>query len=325
MNTAVLIANPAASQFTGGLHRKVSRALTKNHLLETAWPQNAEDARRIAAEAVSRGVSLIVAMGGDGIVHHVAQAVVDTPATLGIIPTGTTNVIARIHQIPKTPQLAAKLLAVDYDTRTIPTICVRAETAEGTLERHALFSMGIGLDAEVVSIAELEPHRKLRFGWFHYAGTTLKVLWKDLRKRKREFEVSCDLFRREAIGLLVQCHPVYTYFGRIPLTIDQEPPDPMSALVIERLPFRRAARFLSAARNGHLEKLQDIDLVKNCHELEATSIKRPQNIQCDGELINGVERLVAEYRPLSIRLAVPSPESVKQRLWSPRRLFPKGS
>ena len=35
-------------------------------------------------------------MGGDGVAHHVGNALVGTDTALGLIPVGTTNVLARI-------------------------------------------------------------------------------------------------------------------------------------------------------------------------------------------------------------------------------------
>ncbi|MDX1448247.1 MAG: diacylglycerol kinase family protein, partial [Acidimicrobiia bacterium] len=86
MSSALLIANPAASQFTGGLHRMAMRTLARSHDIRPIWPQSAEHSRIVARDAVRSGVELVIAMGGDGIVHHVAQGVVDTDGVLGIIP-----------------------------------------------------------------------------------------------------------------------------------------------------------------------------------------------------------------------------------------------
>jgi YegS/Rv2252/BmrU family lipid kinase len=55
----------------------------------------------VAGDAIRRGIRLIIACGGDGTVDSVMGALVGTPATLGIIPTGTRNNVALSLGIPR--------------------------------------------------------------------------------------------------------------------------------------------------------------------------------------------------------------------------------
>jgi YegS/Rv2252/BmrU family lipid kinase len=54
----------------------------------------------VARDAVRRGLRLIIVSGGDGTVSAAAKGLIRTSATLGIIPTGTRNNIARSLNIP---------------------------------------------------------------------------------------------------------------------------------------------------------------------------------------------------------------------------------
>ena len=58
------------------------------------------DFSAVVNEAVTQGIHMFVACGGDGTVSAVARAMPDTGATLGIIPTGTQNNIAYSLGIP---------------------------------------------------------------------------------------------------------------------------------------------------------------------------------------------------------------------------------
>ena len=51
-------------------------------------------------ERIDRGIRTFVAAGGDGTIHHVAQAIVSTNATLGVVPVGTLNHFARDIGVP---------------------------------------------------------------------------------------------------------------------------------------------------------------------------------------------------------------------------------
>lgn len=58
------------------------------------------DVPKMVAEAMTHGITLFAACGGDGTVSTVARALAGLPATLGILPTGTQNNIARSLGIP---------------------------------------------------------------------------------------------------------------------------------------------------------------------------------------------------------------------------------
>lgn len=306
MDRAVVIANPAASQFTGGVHRAAQRMLRRRFDVNFVWPNGPEHARSIAEQAVADGVPLVVAIGGDGIVHHVGQALVGSQTTLGIVPVGTTNVVARMFKIPERPTAALRLLISNHLVIPSPVLRVAAVTEEGEVIRHALFSMGAGFDAEVVARAEAEPYRKYRFGGMHYARTALGVVWKDLRHRRDVLVVSHDETEFTGIGAMAQIHPIYTYFGKRSLTIDPETPDPLSVLIIESLPLRRAPAVLwGAARNG-LAGVAGMTLIRH-PEVTIRTVDRPLPAQLDGELIHGVSLAHLSVLPEAIRLAVPHP------------------
>ena len=63
--------------------------------LQIHEPREGEDIIATVRQAVANGFETVVAAGGDGTVSAVANAVVGTPSRLGIIPLGTTNVLAR--------------------------------------------------------------------------------------------------------------------------------------------------------------------------------------------------------------------------------------
>ncbi len=64
----------------------------------------------IANEAVQAGIHKIVAVGGDGTVNEVAKELVGSRASLGIIPFGSGNGLARHLKIPMNTSQALQLL-----------------------------------------------------------------------------------------------------------------------------------------------------------------------------------------------------------------------
>jgi diacylglycerol kinase (ATP) len=71
--------------------------------------RDAGEALDLAREAVASGVDSLVVVGGDGMVHLAAQAVTGTLTSVGIIPAGTGNDVARYLGISRSdPEVAAR-------------------------------------------------------------------------------------------------------------------------------------------------------------------------------------------------------------------------
>jgi diacylglycerol kinase family enzyme len=246
MPSAVLIANPSASQFTGGEFRRVKTTLQRVYDLETEWPIGPAETEAATRRSVDRGVDVVFAMGGDGVAHHVANGLVGSPTALGLIPVGTTNVLSRILGIPQKPTKAAEA-AIEWDVVPTRTVRVDAETDDGPLTRHATFSLGFGFDADVVVHAETRPYAKTRFGMVHYASTAVGRLLSSWRTESPHLRMTCDGDRFDAVVALTQVHNPYTYFGRLPLHLAPDPPDGVATLAANDLGLTRSVEIVSRA------------------------------------------------------------------------------
>jgi diacylglycerol kinase family enzyme len=313
MARLMLVANPAASQFTGGDHRHIVGMLSREHMIEAVWPNSAADARVIAADAVTAGFDGVVAMGGDGIVHQVAQSLVGTDVFLGVLPAGTTNVFARQIGLPNRATRAARLLAASPALVQLPVVTVEGSSPDARKGiHHAVFAVGAGVDADIVAAAETEPYRKYRFGAVHYARTAISLLWRDLRRRRPDMTVETDDGRNGgAIGVLAQFHPAFTYFGRRPLRFTTEPPDPMTLLVMERLRMRRLPSLLGHVMAGaSLDRIRGLEVWDQVHTFTVAS-PRPFRMEADGELVGPFTRATIRFRPdaLWVASAAPGPSA----------------
>ena len=103
------------------------------------------DCAQVIREQVARGATLFVAAGGDGTVHHVMQAVVNTGADFAVVPTGTYNHFARDAGIPLDWREALEV-ALSGERRQIDTARVN--------DRYFLNNVSIGLYPEVVTLRE---------------------------------------------------------------------------------------------------------------------------------------------------------------------------
>ncbi len=305
MHRVAVIANPVASQFTGGAHRDVMAIFDKTAEVQPLWPGSGAEAEEVAAEAVAGGANIVVAMGGDGIVHHVAQGVVGSDSTLGIIPVGTTNVFARILGLPSRPTKAAKLIVRGNPPRQVGV--ARMVLHRGTVEtsHYSLFSCGLGLDAEIVARADTDPHRKYRFGSLHYATTAISVALRGFpRRRPHIVAISGD---RQATGVaaVFQFRDVYTYFGRRRITITSNPPAPMTLLVMTRLPRRRLPRIaFDALTRGDLGGVKGFEMWEGV-EMATFQADPAAPAQADGEPLGMADAVTVEWVPDALKVASP--------------------
>ena len=302
MERIVVIANPVASQFTGGSHRDVMAELAAHHEVEALWPGSAAEATAASIQAVEDGASIVVAMGGDGMVHHVAQGLIGTDTALGVIPAGTTNVVARLFDIPSKHTKAVKLIGGGPEPQLIGTVSLTLDRGNTETVHNAVFACGLGLDAEVVRIADEDPYRKYRFGSTHYARSALGVGIKSYPSVKPH--VTFTAGHRETLGTtaMAQFREVYTYFGKIALRFNDDPPDPMSILVLDRLKRRRIPSiFFGALLHRDLDSIAGFEVWPDVKELSFRA-DPPVAAQADGEGLGLADGGTIEWAPDSLLL-----------------------
>ena len=273
--------------------------------MEASWPQSPDHARQLAKSAVADSYDVVAAMGGDGVAHHVGHTLAGTDTALGLIPTGTTNVYARLLAVPEKPVPAARLLAGENQTVSAPLLSIDGQGTDSQLRHHALFAAGFGFDADVVRAAELEPYRKYRFGGIHYARTAIGTLVAEYRNRRPHSKVRVGGEVTEAVAVLIQFHPVYTYFGRLKLSIAPTPAGTLTVLTMEALPARRLPRIGAALlRGADLSRIPGFRVWPVVEEVHIESTPAISG-QADGELTGPWTEARATLRPHSLRVIIP--------------------
>lgn len=145
-------------------------------------------AERIRA-AELQGYDTIVAVGGDGTVHHVVQHLIGTSLRLGILPLGTANNFARGLDIPGDLEEAFRTLARGHE-RIIDVGRIRGE--------YFIEAVGVGLFADsLLAMGGEEAHR-------HEVGrvfrVTVPLLW---NPRARRLSLTLDGHDQEEEVVLV--------------------------------------------------------------------------------------------------------------------------
>lgn len=145
-------------------------------------------AKALAAQFAATGYYAVAAVGGDGTVNEVADALRHTDTVLAILPAGSGNGLARHLQIPMSVKKAvqrlnnAQITAIDY----------------GLVNDKAFFcTCGTGFDAYVSSLFADSKHRgfqtyiaKVIVGYFQYKAEIYQLKGETIEWQDKAFLIT---------------------------------------------------------------------------------------------------------------------------------------
>ncbi|WP_460784478.1 diacylglycerol/lipid kinase family protein [Microbacterium tumbae] len=139
---------------------------------EALWRETSVDdpGRGMAEELLEAGCATVIAVGGDGTVRAVAEALAGTDAVLGVVPRGTGNLLARNLEVPLDDVPAALDRIARGDERTIDLGWVAIDGEE----RAFAVMVGFGVDAQM--LVETDDDLKDRAGWLAYVEAMGRAL-----------------------------------------------------------------------------------------------------------------------------------------------------
>ncbi|MBO0779757.1 MAG: hypothetical protein J2P37_13110 [Ktedonobacteraceae bacterium] len=184
--TALLIHSPHA-----GRARRFSQALAslREHHITLAGVHSIKDIDLSAAQGEqwrARGIDLVIAAGGDGLIGGVLAPVVRSGLPLGILPLGTANDLARTASIPLDLQQAAAVIAcgkqIELDLGSAllsdaPSSQAHYKAAFPAPSTERLFAhaLTVGLNVHFARRAT-HPMFRQRYGVFSYPIAVLEAI-----------------------------------------------------------------------------------------------------------------------------------------------------
>jgi diacylglycerol kinase (ATP) len=251
------------------------------------------EAERECHQAVADGVAAIVAVGGDGTVHRVLQAVAGTTVPLGVIPAGSGNDFARSLGLPTDLTEAAEGISLVLAAQAYrPVDLARLSTPDETVRWFGAV-LAAGFDAVV-------NERGNRLRW--PAGARrydVAVVLELLRLRPRRYAISLDGVRHELDAVLVAVGNTASYGGGMRICPDADPTDGLLDLVyagpISRTTLMRIKP--SIYHGGHLSHPQ-------VHAVQAREIMiNAADVVCyaDGERVSPLPVTITAV-PAALRL-----------------------
>jgi diacylglycerol kinase (ATP) len=278
------------------LKKAVNAAARDAGFAPTIWFATTEDdaGERVTASAIRRGATVVIAAGGDGTVRAVAESLRGTTVKLGLIPSGTGNLLARNLDLDvRNPD---ELIAAAFGTthRRIDLGVARINREGGGSEDRVFLVMaGLGLDAKM--IANTSSRLKKAVGWLAYVDGITRSL-PELKPIRLHYKLEGGPERTTHVHTIIvgNCG---TLPGGILLMPDAKPDDGVFdiAALRPRGPFGWLRVWNKVAwENGVLRKSavgrKIIDLsrdVKDVMYLRGTALRltvdTPQEFQLDGD------------------------------------------
>lgn len=163
MKRALAIINPISGTASkNNLPGRLAEAYQETDIqLYISYTKAAGHAYDLAKKAVEDGFEYVIAIGGDGTINEIAQALLHSPTTLGIIPKGSGNGLARALGLPMSEKKAIETLTSGE------SITIDCCLANG---KPFFCTFGMGFDAEVSAAFAEVPFR----GFLSYAKTSIE-------------------------------------------------------------------------------------------------------------------------------------------------------
>ncbi len=290
MKRILFIINPNSAKNN---RLRISRAIKRgiNHkvyqvsVVYTSW---AGHAITLSKEAVAEKVDIIVAVGGDGTVNEVASQMISTSSTLGIVPLGSGNGLARHLGIWLNIEKSIELIN-SHNTSIIDTALVN--------NKPFVSIAGVGFDAFVADRFAKGTRRGF-LGYFqiianeylNYVPKKYKITFEDGLKitenalfiafaNSNQFGYDTTIAPNATLkdGLLDVCIVKKPQIFRIPLIA--------SLLLLRRVDISPLVNIVKSS-----------SLVVNCEHDTIVNI--------DGEAINMGKELNIEINPLSLKIII---------------------
>ncbi|ASK66339.1 sphingosine kinase [Brachybacterium avium] len=172
LRKVAVVLNPSKFKETESFRRKITEAVERIEGAEVAFYETTIDdpGTGQTQQAVADGADLVMAAGGDGTVRLVASVLAGTDTRMGVIPSGTGNLLARNVDIPLEDPTGAMVAALTGSDRQVDVGWLRVGdslAAARAAERQIfLVIAGFGADAEMIGYTD--PEMKKRIGWIAY-------------------------------------------------------------------------------------------------------------------------------------------------------------
>lgn len=277
LKKALLFFNPKSGQSKEDHHCNLFQNYFSENQIDLEIIQVPDDFLRIKAmidSAISNGVDLFIAAGGDGTVSMVGTHLIGKEASLGIIPLGTGNLLAKALHIPQNIEKALELITSKNPSKAI------IDTFRLN-DRHFVLNISVGLSPGLMN--SVHSYQKQQMGIFAYLINFIQQI---LGLKLHKVFIDCDQNKFSVMASEVLITNIKTA-GIDPLTWSEN--IFLDDGIMDLLVFRAANIWdtIRVARSiiFHKEKINPLIKFFKVREYCVVETQAPMPTQADGDVI----------------------------------------
>ncbi|MDN5762108.1 MAG: phosphatase PAP2 family protein [Microlunatus sp.] len=292
-----VIYNPVKVTDWAVFRRHVEYELRDRGWQRPLWLETTVDdsGRAMTAQAVAEKVDLVIGAGGDGTIRVICSGLAGTGIPFGLIPAGTSNLLARNIGIPR-DEAAALRVAFDGQDKPIDLVRVRVDSGED--DRFAVMA-GIGLDAVIMQ--GTNPDLKKTVGSAAYFVSAAKHANHPALQATVRVDEHPPLRRK---AHLIVVGNVGLLPSGILLIPDAKPDDGLlDVLVASPRTVRDWVRLVAQVVTRQQRSDEQLDRMSG-RRVQIT-VEPSDQYQLDGDTVGETSTLIAEIEPAALTLRVP--------------------
>ncbi len=285
--------NPSAHDFEARKRWPRLRPILEAHAAVTLLETEKDDERTLGSirtRLASSDFTRVVAIGGDGTIHLVANAVATAglakPPELAVIPFGTANNVSKSLRLPGRDLDALAAIAVSDRLERLDLASVSATIAGRREERIWVNCLGVGMDADVVAA---RSHYRDLGGYLGYAAALAE---RSMEQRSLDARVTVDgvSFDDHAFNVVVANTKIYA--GTLSLPGSKHDDGLLDVYLFDRLEYGSKVLSFAIKRADFLElgvsELLE-EITRNQRKLHGRRVRidldSERRLQVDGEAL----------------------------------------
>jgi diacylglycerol kinase (ATP) len=242
----------------------------------------------LSQQAAEQGIDIVVAVGGDGSVNEVAKGLIGSNVTLGIIPLGSGNGLARHLNIPME---AARAIEVFNSGKSMLIDTVRIN------DNQFVSIAGVGFDALVADKFALSESR----GFMAYFRIATRA-YPFYKPKKYLLDIDGETIKRRALFISFANSDQFGYNTTIAPNANIAD-GLMDVCIVKKVPWFKAPLIAHLLLAKKIDQSRYVEIIK----AKEVFLRRRKNevINIDGEPVLLTRDLSLTVNHLALRVAIP--------------------